>query len=49
MTSRDPHGDDWIEVLGGLLVALVNFFIVLPIRLVIDLVRWQRRKGRGRP
>jgi len=29
MSSRDPHGDDWIGVLGGLLVALINLLIVI--------------------
>jgi hypothetical protein len=42
MSSRDPHGDDWIEVLGGLLIALIGFLwslVVLGVRLVQWVVR----------
>lgn len=37
MSSRHPHGDDWIEVLGGLLIGLISFawsLVILGVRLV---------------
>jgi len=37
MSSRDPHGDDWIEVLGGRFIGLVSFarsLVILGVRLV---------------
>jgi hypothetical protein len=46
MSSRDPHGDDWIEVLGGLLIGLISFawsLIMLSVRLVQWAVRQFRR------
>lgn len=43
MNSRDPNGSDSFSVIGGVLVALINLFIVIPIRIVIDLVRARRR------
>jgi len=42
MNSRDPHGDDTIWLIGGIFVALINLVIVIPIRLVIDLIRERR-------
>jgi len=46
MSSRDPHGDDWIEVLGGLLIGLIGFawsLVILGVRLVQWVVRQFRR------
>lgn len=39
MSSRDPHGDDWIEVLGGLLVALVVISWHIGV-MTFKLIRW---------
>lgn len=45
MSSRDPHGDDWIEVLGGLFIGLTSFawsLVMLGYRLVRWVVVWAR-------
>lgn len=34
MSSRAPHGDDWIEVLGGLLIGFAWSLVMLGVRLV---------------
>ena len=46
MTSRDPHGDDWIEVLGGVLVGLITFIWGL-LALGFQLIRWLVQKARS--
>lgn len=45
MSSRDPHGDDWIEILGGLLVTVVVLAWNLVV-LIVQLIQWlvQRRR-----
>lgn len=46
--GRQYHGDDWIEILGGLLVALVAFAWSLVV-LVIRLFQWGYRRFKNRP
>lgn len=46
MSSRDRHGDDWIEVLGEVLIGMISFawsLIMLCVRLVQWLVSQFRR------
>jgi hypothetical protein len=46
MANRTPHGDDWIEVLGDVLVGLVSLtwsLLVLSFRFV----QWIVQKVRG--
>jgi len=45
MSSRDPHGDDWIEVLGGLLIGLIGFAWNL-VMLGVRLVQWTIARAR---
>lgn len=39
MASRTPHGDDWIDVLGGVLLPLVSLVWSL-LMLCVRLVQW---------
>lgn len=44
MTSRTPHGDDWIEVLGGVLFGLITFTLGL-LTLAFQFIRWLMKKA----
>lgn len=46
MTNRTPHGDDWIEVLGDVLVGLISLVWSLLV-LSFRFVQWIVQKVRG--
>lgn len=47
MASKTPHGDDWIEVLGGVLVGLISLVWSLLV-LGTRLVQWMISRPRDR-